>query len=179
MGFCNDLLMPFGARGIRLVAPDTVAIGQHRQLYVRIVRVLPARPVAGLAREALVFMLAELLKFVGMTFFARFFACKNRFTRPQLHQRVAAIPAILFEGRRSQEVASDAVGADDADRKEENAENLGRHLKKWAHSLIQLLFCFAAFVFVFNLLAKNVSSPLLNALPPLSNDCRFLPSNRP
>ena len=68
----NDLLVPFGAGRIGLVAPDTVAEVKDLEFDVRIICVGLARAMTPFAGERFVLVFGEFLDDVRVAFIARF-----------------------------------------------------------------------------------------------------------
>jgi len=70
----DDLFEPRRAGRIGFVTPDAIAAGYLVRRNVRIIDMLPAYAVAGLAGKRLVRIRSKLVQDVGVTFFARLLA---------------------------------------------------------------------------------------------------------
>jgi len=131
MVFGDDLLLPFGTRGIRFVTPDAGTEVLLSDLDIGIIRVCLAWAMASLAGESLVLKLHQLVHLIRVTLLTGFLSCKNRFARLQLDQRGSSIPAILSKRRRGQKVAGDAIAGDDPNGQQQQANRLRWHFESF------------------------------------------------
>jgi hypothetical protein len=96
------------------MTPDTMTEIEHLHFYVPVVRVpgmrLP-RTVTPLARECLVPALQYFLVFVGMAFFTGLLPRVCTIVCRDFHQCIAAIPTVVVEGGRGEEVTRHEVTA--------------------------------------------------------------------
>jgi len=74
-----------------------------------------------------------------MALFAGFFPRVSDGSRRELSQGLTAIPAVLPEGGRRQEISRHAVENHDADGQEHNPQHLGRHVKQSGHIRFSIL----------------------------------------
>src|SRR5437868_12596686 len=74
----NNLFVPGRTGGIGLVAPNARTKILLRYLDVRVVGVRLSRPMATFARQGLVLVLQQFVKFVGMTFLTTLAPGKDR-----------------------------------------------------------------------------------------------------
>src|SRR6266496_5512114 len=116
VGFDDNLLMPFRAGRIGLMAPQTLAEIEHFDLDVGVIGMSLAGPMAAFTRERLMPKLSQLLDLIRMAFFAGFFPRKYRLARRHFGQRFAPIPAILAKSLWRQDTAGHRIAADDGNR---------------------------------------------------------------
>ena len=123
-----DLRVRGRARGIGLVTPDAMAVGEYFHLHVRIVHMCLACTVTTLAGEGLVLVLIQHFVLIEVTFFAGHLPGKiSRVTR-RFVQRFSTVETVLSKRGRHEKVTGDKITPHDADYHQDNPNNLRRYL---------------------------------------------------
>jgi hypothetical protein len=93
-----------------------------------------------------------------MALLAGFLARIDAVAHRQLHQRRTPIPAVFAESGRGQKIPGDDIGPNNPHSQEENAKNLGWHLKEAAHAWRPGLsgFEFSAFTIAYVIYGKSM-----------------------
>ncbi len=120
----DDLLEPRRAGRIGFVASEAIVAGCLIRRDFRVIGMLTAHTVAGLAGKRLVRIRSQLVQDVGVTFIARLLARKYGCPRRNLPQRITAVPTIFSERLRGQKSACHQIRADDEQRQQNQSQNL-------------------------------------------------------
>lgn len=113
------------------MAPNAGAEVLLRDFDVRIVGMRLAWPMTGFTRKTLMLVLEQFVHFIGVALFACFLSGKNRLTRLQFSDRLAAIPAILPERWRSEKISRDRIACYDAHCQQQQPQHLWWHFESF------------------------------------------------